>query len=48
MNEKEYLNYKSMSPKERFFYLNEGSLSDRVKRLAEISDYEEKEKAGEQ
>lgn len=40
----EYLKYKNMTPKERFFYLNEGSLKDRIKRLADISDYENQEK----
>lgn len=39
----EYVNYKSLSPKERFFFLNEGSISERVKQLAEISDYEQQE-----
>lgn len=41
----EYLNYKSLSPKDRFFFLNEGSISERVKRLAEISDYEQQEQS---
>lgn len=44
MTKDEYLKYKNMTPKERFFYLNEGSLKDRIQKLADISDYEKQEK----
>jgi hypothetical protein len=39
----EYKKYKNMTPKERFYYLNEGSLKDRIQRLADISEYEKQE-----
>lgn len=43
MTQDEYLQYKSMSAKDRFFYLNEGSISDKLKKLIAISDFEDKE-----
>lgn len=44
MTEKEYYNYKNMDAIDRIVYLNNRSLSERIKMLADIDYYEKRDR----